>query len=181
MEINSDLVQQAYPIIERLARMRSVNGAFAYYERDDVYQEVWGMCLEALGRYDISVGPIENFLVRHVSNRLKNLKRDMYFRPGRNAATSGLARTRMNLVNALPLDNEDFADGARLMCFSSHAADPSEYVMRDETLSHIRCNLPEDLLVPFDELLENNKIRRSTMQDLREKIAEILVEIPFDV
>jgi hypothetical protein len=66
MIVNHDILDDAYPVIERLAKLRSANGSFAYYTSKDVYQEVWCMCLEALDRYDPEIGPIENYLVRHV-------------------------------------------------------------------------------------------------------------------
>jgi len=72
--IDQNILDKAYPIIDNLAKSRSRNGKFAYYESSDVYQEIWGMCLEALEKYDPNIGPIENYLVVHVTNRIKNLK-----------------------------------------------------------------------------------------------------------
>jgi len=176
MKVSQQTLDKAYPIIERLARSRSVNGAFAYYESGDVYQEVWCMCLEALDRYDPQIGPIENYLVRHVTNRLKNLKRDKYFRPGSDVPTSGLARIRMNLVNALPLDGGDIAEQGTLLCSSSISVNPIDSILCDETLSYIRQQLPENLLEPFEELIGNNKVRSPLVAEIRQKIAEILTE-----
>ena len=58
MTINQEILDEAYPIIERLAKSRSANGAFAYYGNNDVHQEIWCMCLEALDRYDPTIGPM---------------------------------------------------------------------------------------------------------------------------
>ncbi len=181
MAINQQVLDSAYPIIERLANNRSANGAFAYYEKGDVYQEIWCMCLEALDRYDSRIGPIENFLVRHVTNRIKNLKRDKYFRPGRDIPTSGLARTRMNLVNALSLGGGDIAEQGVLLGSASINIDPIDFILCDETLIYIRERLPDTLREPFEELLGNNRLRSPLIEEIRQKVAEILLEREKDV
>lgn len=179
--ISQKLLDEAHPIIERLARSRSANGSFAYYERQDVSQEVWCMCLEALGRYNPDIGPIENYLVRHVSNRLKNLKRDKYFRPGSDVPTSGLARIRMNLVNALPLECGDISERGVILCSTSTNVAPIDYILCDETLLYIRERLPEELIEPFEALIGNNKTRNTLVEEVRQRVAEILDERDDDV
>jgi len=175
------ILSEAYPIIEKIAKSRSSNGAFAYYCNDDIRQEVWCMCLEAMGRYNPEVGPIENYLSRHVANRLKNLKRDKYFRPGSDVPSSGFARTRMNLVNALPLGGGDIADQGILLCGTPISVDPVNYVLCEETLVYIKERLPEDLLLPFEALIGNNKVRSQVTDLVRKHVAEILKEREEDV
>lgn len=181
MKIDQKILDESYPIIERLAQSRSANGSFAYYESEDVSQEIWSMCLEAMDSYDSEKGPIENFLVTHVTNRLKNLMRDKYFRPGSDLPTSGLARVKMNLVNALPLDGSDIAEQGSLLCCTPLSVDPIEYLLCEETLIYIRQRLPDDLLEPFEELINNNKIRNSLTREVQYKVAEILSERDNDV
>lgn len=176
MTISKKILDEANPIIEKLAKYRSNNGAFAYYENVDVYQEIWCMCLEALERYDPTIGPIENYLVRHVTNRLKNLKRDKYFRPGSDISTSGLARTRMNLINALPLTTGDIAEQGILLCSGSISVNPLDHMLCEETLFYIRKKLPAHLIESFEELIGNNKVRSPLVEEIRQKIAEILIE-----
>ena len=52
---------------------------FTSYEIDDIEQEAFLMGVEALSRYDSSK-PLENFMYAHINNRLKNFKRDNYYR-----------------------------------------------------------------------------------------------------
>lgn len=178
MMISQELLDAASPVIEKLAKSRSANGAFAYYENQDIYQEIWCMCLEAMSRYDPTIGPIENYLVRHVTNRLKNLRRDKYFRPGSDVPTSGLARTRMNLVNALPLD---CGENGVLLCSTSISIDPVDHIICAETLSYIRKRLPKTLLEPFEELVGNNKVRNPLAEEVRQEVAKILSDRDDDV
>ena len=53
---------------------------FGYYDVDDIKQEAFIIAMEAMERYDES-RPLENFLAVHISNRLKNFKRDNFCRP----------------------------------------------------------------------------------------------------
>ena len=174
MIAGSGILTEAYPIIERLAKSRSINNAFAYYESVDIYQELWCMCLEAMDRYDAKIGPIENYLVKHTTNRLKNLRRDKYFRPGSDVFSSGLALARMNLVNALPLDCGDTVEGGTLLCSTSTSSEPIDYMVCNETLSYIRKHMPYDLREPFEDMLGNNKIRSPLAKEVQQKVIEIL-------
>lgn len=176
MPADKETLNEAYPIIEKIATCRRNNDAFAYYENKDIYQEVWCMCLEALDKYDASIGPIENYLNRHVSNRLKNLKRDKYFRPGCDLPTSGYARERMNLVNALPLDGGDVVEQGEVLCATPIGADPVNHLLCQETLEYVRSRLSEKFQIVLDDLINNNKIRKPIVAELRALIAEILVE-----
>lgn len=54
---------------------------FKGYEVEDIKQEAFMICMDALDRYDTS-RPLENFLSVHLSNRLKNFVRDNYFTKG---------------------------------------------------------------------------------------------------
>ena len=181
MTTDRSILDEAYPIIEKIAKSRSSGGAFAYYCTDDIRQEVWCMCLEAMKRYDPEVGPIENYLARHVANRLKNLKRDKYFRPGSDIPSSGFARTRMNLVNALPLGGGDIADQGILLCGTPISVDPIHYILCEETLVYIKERLPQELLQPFEDLVGNNKIRTQVTDTVRECVAEILAQREEDI
>lgn len=181
MTTSQQLLDEAYPIIKKLASSRSSSGAFAYYEDNDVYQEVWAMCLDAMERYNPEIGPIENYLVRHVSNRLKNLKRDKYFRPGSTVVGSGLARTRMNLINALSLSGGDVFEDGVLLCSASMNTNPVDNALSKETLQYVMCKLPTELLEPFGLLIGNNKVRGPVVEEICHKVAEILAERDNDV
>tara|TARA_B100001559_G_scaffold306966_1_gene298672 strand:+ start:762 stop:1250 length:489 start_codon:yes stop_codon:yes gene_type:complete len=61
-------------VINRIAPKYTFNG----YEVDDIKQESFLICLDALNRYD-QKRPLENFLSVNLSNRLKNFIRDNNF------------------------------------------------------------------------------------------------------
>ena len=66
-------------IVERIGRRLCDKFKFGYYSREDIQQECFIEAIDGLERYDKD-RPLENFLWRHVHNRLCNLKRNKYFR-----------------------------------------------------------------------------------------------------
>jgi len=51
---------------------------FSGYDIEDIKQEAFIICMDALDRYD-EQRPLENFLSVHLSNRLKNFIRDNFY------------------------------------------------------------------------------------------------------
>jgi len=71
----SEVVDTINKVIDRVAHKFT----FSHYDIEDIKQEAFMIAMDALPRYD-EVRPLENFLAVHVSNRLKNFKRDHYYR-----------------------------------------------------------------------------------------------------
>jgi|TARA_B100000497_G_C7631152_1_gene379357 RNA polymerase sigma factor (sigma-70 family) len=63
-----------FNIIERISHKYTFHG----YEVEDIQQEAFIICVDALNRYD-EKRPLENFLSVNLSNRLKNFIRDNHF------------------------------------------------------------------------------------------------------
>jgi len=68
------LMKQIQIVVDRI----SPKYAFGTYGVDDIKQEAFIICMDALNRYD-QKRPLENFLSVHLSNRLKNFVRDNYY------------------------------------------------------------------------------------------------------
>ena len=68
------VVDQINVVVNRIAPKYTFYG----YQADDLKQEAFIICMEALPRYDAK-RPLENFLSVHLSNRLKNFVRDNHF------------------------------------------------------------------------------------------------------
>lgn len=180
----TQLLELASPIIAKIAKNRR-GQKFAYYEGVDVEQEVWVFCLQALERYDqskatpdISVEKqIEHFLNKHVTNRLKNLMRDKYFRPESDESCTGHARIRMNLINALPIDTCDINRNGTVLGSANQNYDPVSFFIVEEIKELIFLKLSNDLIEPFIDLLGGNKLKKTFEIRLQQEIAEILQEI----
>lgn len=170
------MIQKAHPVIAKIAKYHKKSGVFAYYTADDIEQEIWVLCLDALSRYDESKAELENFLRSHVSNRLKNLKRDKYYRPEKNPSPSGAARARMNLVNAISLNNDLLKEG-RILCGSEdEQGDPLEQLMAEETCEYIIEKLPHEFVEIFCDMINGNRVRKPVRQEVCDLVAKILKE-----
>ena len=69
-----EVVDQITKVCDRIAPKYTFYG----YTTDDIKQESFMICMEALNRYDEN-RPLENFLSVNLSNRLKNFVRDNHF------------------------------------------------------------------------------------------------------
>lgn len=67
-------IEQINIVVNRIAPKYTFKG----YDVEDIKQEAFMICMDALDRYDTK-RPLENFLSVHLSNRLKNFVRDNYF------------------------------------------------------------------------------------------------------
>jgi hypothetical protein len=67
-------------VIRGVAKRLSFRFTFACYTRDDIEQEAFIEGMAGLEKYNPKMGPLENFMYRHIKWRLKNLKRNKYER-----------------------------------------------------------------------------------------------------
>lgn len=68
--------EQVLETIQTVSKRMRNKFAFKCYEPDDIEQEAFILCIDALDRYDGN-RPLENFLHRHLNNRLFNLRRNI--------------------------------------------------------------------------------------------------------
>ena len=80
MKIPDNLTEhEVIHVITKVSKKLAPKFVFASYEIEDIEQEAFLMGVEGLERYD-STKPLENFMYAHINNRLKNFKRDNYYR-----------------------------------------------------------------------------------------------------
>lgn len=168
-------MKQAEPIIHKIAKSRKQKHKFAYFDPSDIYQEIWILCLDALSRYKPECGLLEHYLNSHVTNRLKNLKRDKYFRII--LQDPDLAQKRINIVNAVSIDNVRISEKTKFLASSSPEMDPFLSLEAEDTKQHILDTLPPHLIEPFKDLLEGKKIKKNILEEIRGWVTIILKEI----
>jgi DNA-directed RNA polymerase specialized sigma24 family protein len=80
MKIPSGMTEkQVLDKIDVVVNRTSAKYTFYGYQVEDIKQEAFIICLEAMERYEEGK-PLENFLAVNLSNRLKNLVRDNLFK-----------------------------------------------------------------------------------------------------
>ena len=170
--ISKKLLKKATPIINDIAHGNSLNGSFAYFEWDDIAQEVWVICIQALENYKPSKGSIEHFLRRCVANRLRNLKRDRYFSPF--LTDDKHIKDRINIVNALPMGDGPLSKMVKFICAPSWC-EPLATIECNDFKQRIEKLLPEDTVDSFHKLLDGYQIPKNHLIEIR-RIATILLK-----
>ena len=93
---------QVISAITKVSQKLAPKYVFASYGVEDIEQEAFIIALDALERYD-SDKPLENFLYSHINNRLKNFKRDNYYRQDHGSAQK-IQDRKKNLLEPIDID-----------------------------------------------------------------------------
>lgn len=99
MQITKEQMATIQLVAQRLARKYS----FGYFDEDDIKQEAFIMAMGAMDKYDQS-RPLENFLMIHIGNRLKNLKRDKYYRSDTSPEINNVKKGLMDTIDIFETD-----------------------------------------------------------------------------
>lgn len=174
-KISPELLKIAQPIIHKIAKSRKQKHKFAYFDSEDIYQEIYVLCLDALSRYKPECGLLEHYLNSHVTNRLKNLKRDKYFRVVLDDPS--LTQKRINIVNAVGLDNVKVLPQTKFLASSSPEPDPFLSLEAKDLEEIIIDSLPPYLVEHFKNLLMGKKIKKNILEEIRSYVSLILRDI----
>ena len=101
----NEVVTQIMAIVDRIAPKYSFNG----YSVEDIKQEAFIICMDALDRYDPS-RPLENFLSVHLSNRLKNFVRDNYFTKNDDESKKKLLNAKSIISDDVSMEDSDYIE-----------------------------------------------------------------------
>jgi RNA polymerase sigma factor (sigma-70 family) len=138
---------------------------FTSYEAEDIEQEAFLIAVRALEDYDDSRS-LENFLYVHLSNRLKNFKRDNYYRYEVGDAQK-IQNTKKNILEPIDID-ELF-----------HVAEGSSVIEESytaEILAIIDEFLPANMRADYLKLKNKGKLTKANRSRIIKKIQEILNE-----
>jgi len=131
--------EQVISTIALVSRRLASKFTFPNYEEDDIVQEAFIIGMEAMNRYD-EVRPLENFLSIHIKNRLKNFKRDNYYRPDEGRAQE-IQNGKKKLLDASSIDNIKY-----LVVNSECSSNLEERELHDYIDNHLPANLRGDFL-----------------------------------
>ena len=164
MKIPSNLSEQeVINTITKVARKLAPKYVFASYEVEDIEQEAFLMGVEGLKRYDTSK-PLENFMYTHINNRLKNFKRDNYYRFDYGNAQKIQDRKKSIL---------EPADITALYCVSIDD-DTVDNAHLSEMLDLIDRTLPSDLRGDYLKLRTNSPLPKGRKAIIIQAIEDII-------
>ena len=118
------VIDQINIVVNRMSARYTFHG----YEVDDIKQEAFMICMDALERYD-SNRPLENFLAVHLSNRLKNFVRDNFYTKGEEEKKRVLKPSSLSnddIIVSEQRSTDDNIDAKSLQIVIDHKL-PSEY------------------------------------------------------
>ena len=162
MEPTKEQQETILKVIERIAPRY----VFGYYELDDIRQESYIICLEAISKYDKS-RPFENFISKHLSNRLKTLIRDKYSRSKiESEKHEKLNQTKKNLVDLKSVEGQHTLYGDDML----------DRISTQEAMEILMQKLPPSMRNNFFRLANGVSIQSAKKNALFAKIKEILGE-----
>lgn len=159
-------------VIQQIAKEYSHKYKFGYYDPEDIEQECIIIGLEGLQRYD-NKKPLENFLRVHIKNRIKNLRRNKFFRYGCKCedgqCDSCLAKeNKKNIMNCIPVDmvNPEYETSMQIL--------PENSVDFDEILAQVDEEIPSEYREDFLKVQAGVKISTFRRKKLQEIISRII-------
>jgi len=150
-------------IIQKVAETIAPRYTFGYLGKEDLIQEAIIFGIEVYDKWD-GHRPLENFVSVHISNRLKNFKRDNYFRLGLEDSPQKRQQandTKKKLMSAGPIKNDP------LFFESIDNADEISFLLE---------TLPPFLRNDFLRMANNVTITKKRREAVYEAVKEILGE-----
>tara|TARA_Y100001938_G_scaffold5779_1_gene7193 strand:+ start:2291 stop:2806 length:516 start_codon:yes stop_codon:yes gene_type:complete len=136
---------------------------FYGYTVDDIKQESFIICMEALNRYD-GIRPLENFLSVNLSNRLKNFVRDNHFVGSDN-------EDRQKVYQPAQLDYEDY-----IVDEENKFAISYEDMQSKEMVIIINKYLPAAMRMDYLKMINDVYITKQRREEVTACILELLEE-----
>lgn len=177
-------------IIQKVARAIAPRYTFGYYDKEDIEQECFIEALEALDKYDESVGSLENFLYTHLNNRMKNFLRKHYYRRtftcvhcgGNDPACESCERRRWrfavkkHLMEPIDIDNVN----CNMEPNAYEYQNLHEQLELDEIFTIINKHLEVHLRADYLRMLEGLHVPKPKREVIESRIIEILEEYGYE-
>lgn len=154
--------EEVLATITKVVKRISPRYVFSGYVRDDLEQEAFIICMDALPRY-VPPRPLENFLSVHLSNRLKNFVRDNHH--------SDPDSDKGKVVQPAQLENEYLLlDGAEKFKVDHHSLDLSTMI------ATIDRHLPASMRMDYLKVVNEAYLPKKRREQVMEEVKEILIE-----
>ena len=154
------VIDQIMIVVNRIAPRYIFYG----YTVDDIKQEAFIICMDALNRFD-NTRKLENFLSVNLSNRLKNFVRDNHF-------TTNDSSDRVNILKPAQLENEESLE-------ETIVDDEGCNIDTKEMVGIINRDLPPSMRMDYLKMMSDVYVPVSRKQDIKEIIKIILGDNGF--
>ena len=155
--------QEVVDIINKIATRLAPKFTFAFFEVEDIKQEAYLIAVEALDRYDENK-PLENFLFAHINNRLKNFKRDNYYRYDQGKAEE-IQTTKKRILEPVVLDDSS--------CISRDDSIVDDIYIKNMT-DKIDCHLPANLRADYLRMQTGVPLSKQKRLEVETEVKKII-------
>lgn len=156
-----EVIDQINIVCNRIAPKYTFYG----YTVDDIKQESFIICMEALNRYD-EARPLENFLSVNLSNRLKNFVRDNHFTVDNNIE-------RQKVYQPAQLEHED-----SLVKFEEDTL--FDDIDKNIIIEVIDNYLPATMRMDYLKMINDVYITKTRREEIMLAINELLAEYGYN-
>ena len=158
--------QQLLQTIEKVISKTAPRYTFYGYTVDDIKQESFIICIEALDRYD-EARPLENFLSANLSNRLKNFVRDNHF-------VSSTDKERIKILQPAQLDYEE------AIIEEDNVEEIHEHIDQEYFNYLIDIHLPASMRMEYLKILNGAYVNKQRKTEIINYIKYILTENEYE-
>lgn len=157
--------QEHLSIIRKVANNIAPGYIFGYFSKEDIIHEAIIIGMDGYNKWD-GIRPLENFISVHISNRLKNLRRDNYYRAEKNISEESQRNNeaKRNIMSPLSLTPNMF----QKFTYEDFSVDN-----RDE-VEFILDNLNPLLKNDFLRLANGVQITRARKEAVYQKVRELI-------
>jgi len=156
--------EEVVSTINKVASRLAHKFTFAFYELEDIQQEAFIIAMEAMNRYD-EKKPLENFLFVHVANRLKNFKRDNYFRQDEGSAQK-IQKRKKNLLEPASIESFNVSRDAGYEVLNE--------ISNSEMKALVDKRLPAHLRADYLRLCSGVSLNKNRVYEIEQTIQEII-------
>lgn len=162
------ITQEQIEIIERVAKRVHHKYVFGYHTSEDIIQQAIAFGIEAIKDWD-QTRPLENFLSIVIPNKLKNFKRNTYYRldiSENNQKRYESNSTKKKLMETTELFDFDLSTECNVL----------EKLSYEEIVRKLLKDMPPHIRSDFKRLLNDVKIPKVRKEQVYNYIKEILNE-----
>lgn len=165
------MTKENMEIIHKIVELHSNKYKIPGYESEDIKQEAYIIALDCFKSWDEEVGPLENYLSKHLFYRMKNFVRDTTLN------SSIYKETKKNLLS--PLDITKVDDEIEEALIDKHNFIKELEV--NEIIKKIDQLLPLSLRRDYLKMKAGVKINRGRATKIRAFVSSLLKELTGDI
>ena len=166
------LTEEEMVIIGGVIKRLAPQFTFGYYDVEDIEQEAFIIAMAGLVKYEEHL-PLENFMSVHIRNRLKNLKRDRFYRyePPKDGENGEDWRRANEIKRNLMCPSDISQVNEEKLVDSREFLDSLAY---SELMTNIKAKLSQELRADFMRMTDGVRLSKERKCAVQAAVQEII-------